>query len=121
MNMTSHAQFTAPPAAEAVDIPNATVIYTALRRLTDQNMPDNLMDAIGDALDLTRQAIIDAPVLSSRDIGAKLRFAAILVEDDEHGHLLAEGDILQRCVDDLESFREAQHAAGIAALALISA
>ncbi len=112
MNMTAHAQFTVAP-TETIDIPEVTAIYAALRGLTDQNMPDNLMDAIGDALEVARHTIVDAPVLSSRDIGAKLRFCAILVEDDEAGCLAAENVALQQCVDDLANYRDKQWRAAL--------
>ncbi len=107
--MSSTAQFTTVP-VEAVDIPAVTEIYIELNRIMGQPMPDDVMSALGDALAVTLNTILEAPIFASRDIGAKLRFAALLVEDDVNGCYWEEAEAVRRCVEDLETFRAAQWA-----------
>ncbi|KAF5887450.1 hypothetical protein [Rhizobium sp. PEPV16] len=67
-------------------------------------MPDDAMDALGDAAASIRKAIIDAPITSEADIANKFRLAVILIEDPD-GDMSDEPMAVRQALFDLIGFR----------------
>lgn len=67
-------------------------------------MPTDAMNAIGDAASIISKAIIEAPVTCERDIAAKFRHAAELIED-ESGIMSDEPSAALGAIEDLIEFR----------------
>lgn len=69
---------------------------------------DAAMDALGKAQSEMGEAISDTAATTSKDIAAKFRFLAALIEDDEGGMLYLEPELLEAAVRDLATHRRDQ-------------
>jgi hypothetical protein len=83
-------------------------LYAELIRISYEfePMPDDVSDHLGGARAKLVEAVAAATVHSGADIAWKLRLAAMLTEDDDGGPMVAEADVLNAALEDLEELRD---------------
>jgi hypothetical protein len=108
MNISALAIESAIPVDDRSKVVRLIESHSQLQALSQSlfwSIPDAAMDLLAKAEENIKEAICRAPVTSSADIAAKLRFAAALIEDDEGGHLYAEANCLYAALKDLAEYR----------------
>lgn len=101
---------TARPVEDRNEIVRLMAAHAHIRTSREifEPIPDEAMDLLTEAQEAIKDAIVEAPIHTSADLAAKLRFAATIVEDDEGGVLLAEVEVLLGALKDLANHRIAE-------------
>lgn len=84
--------------------------YTELdvKMKISSGLSDEAMDALVDAQSAFGEAVCDTPARNSKDVAAKFRFLAYLIEDDEGGMLNLEPELLYSACSEIAKLRSEQ-------------